>query len=121
MFPLVQCDDDETTELTDCSEFGPTVDCKAERPKTNKAGENIVDLTDAWFSLEVGFNMFFTIELIVKLVVYPDLSQWFLGSDAIINLVDVISITPFWLELVINFQKYRVRSYTRALSSSCFL
>jgi hypothetical protein len=65
-----------------------------------------LDMSSSWFYLELAFNIFFTLELILKLVVYPDLSQWFLGTDALVNGVDVVAVIPFWLEIFVSFSKY---------------
>ena len=35
-----------------------------------------------------------------------DLSQWFLGPDAIVNAVDVIAVVPFWIEILMSANKY---------------
>ena len=79
-----------------------------ERPQCidNQKDMLIVDMSSHWFWLEVCFNIFFTFELILKLVVYPDLSQWFLGADAVVNLVDVVAVVPFWLELFVSLRSH---------------
>ena len=78
--------------------------CK--RPQCIDNDDIMHDFSTWWFYLELGFNTFFTIELILKLVVYPDLSQWFLGHDALVNLVDVLAVVPFWLELFVSFNTF---------------
>jgi hypothetical protein len=64
------------------------------------------NMSPYWLYLELAFNIFFTIELLIKLVVYPDLSQWFLGPDALVNFVDVIAVLPFWIELLMSAKSY---------------
>ena len=67
------------------------------------------DFSPYWFALETIFNILFTIELIVKLIVYPDLSQWFLGADAMVNFIDVIAILPYYVEAITKFSQTGVR------------
>ena len=102
------CYENVTRSETEYKKF-PRINPVCSNPKCIKNDiVLVVDLTEYWFPLEFTFNLLFTVELGVKLFVYPDLSQWFLGGDAVGNFADVVAIVPFYLDLFSSYSSHGV-------------
>lgn len=69
---------------------------------TNLTKDTSTDTETTWYLLELSFNMWFTIEYVVRLVTCPNKYQFF---TSLLNFIDLAAIAPFYIMLVLNNSK----------------